>query len=118
MRDYRESTIKKAINNMVFTTGNEEFDPSIIDESVWENMCGNECLTEAFIRKYKDYVNWLVISYYQTLSEEFIREFKDKVNWWGISKHQTLSEDFIREFQDKVDWKNISSEQTLSEDII
>lgn len=49
------------------------------------------------------YKNWVDISCHQCLSEGFIREFKDKVYWRLISEYQYLSEDFIREFKDKVD---------------
>ena len=69
----------------------------------------SECqkLSENFIRKFQDRVNWMYISTYQKLSEDFIREFQDNVHWLTISKNQKLSECFIREFQDKVKvyWK-------------
>ena len=39
---------------------------------------------------------------YQKLSEEFIKKFKDEVDWLSISIYQKLSEDFIREFKDEV----------------
>lgn len=41
----------------------------------------------------------------QTLSEDFIEKFQDKVDWERISYHQILSEAFLRKFQDKVDWE-------------
>ena len=52
--------------------------------------------------------DWEFISQNQCLSEDFIREFKDKVDWTLICENQTLSEDFINEFEDKVDWSLIS----------
>jgi hypothetical protein len=52
------------------------------------------------------------------LSEDFIRKFPDKVDWDYISKHQQLSEDFIREFKDKVSWSYISIHQQLPEELI
>ena len=33
---------------------------------------------------------------YQKLSEEFIKKFQDKVDWNNISARQELSEEFIR----------------------
>ena len=71
-------------------------------------------LSEEFIRKFKNKVDWGCISAYQKLSEDFIRKFQDKVYWDYISKFQNLSEDFIREFKDKVDWNEISECQKLS----
>ena len=37
-------------------------------------------LSEFFIEKYKDRVNWNYIFYYQTLSESFIDKYKNKVS--------------------------------------
>ena len=48
------------------------------------------------------------------LSEPFIRKFQDKVNWSEISALQKLRESFVREFQDKVIWKYIVRYQNLS----
>ena len=42
----------------------------------------NSKLTEKFIRKYQDELDWVDISEYQTLSESFIREFKNEVYWY------------------------------------
>ena len=55
-------------------------------------------LSEEFIEKFQDKVNWILISDYQVLSEEFIEKFQDRVNWENISTYQTLSEEFIEKF--------------------
>ena len=78
----------------------------------------NQKLSELFIEKHCDKVNWYLISKYQTLSEEFIEKHKDKVYWYNISRYQTLSEDFIEKHCDEVDWYRISEYQKLSEDFI
>jgi len=36
------------------------------------------------IRHFNRYINWVNISNHQTLSEEFITKFKDKVDWLYI----------------------------------
>ena len=59
-------------------------------------------LSESFIRKFQDKLDWSELSQNQILSEPFIREFQDKVDWYYISRYQELSEPFIREFQDKL----------------
>ena len=41
-------------------------------EEKWTKLCKSETLTEKFIKTYKDYVNWAVISANQKFSEEFI----------------------------------------------
>ncbi len=46
----------------------------------------------------------IYISYNYKLSENFIRKFQDRLDWDLISEWQKLSEDFIREFQNDVNW--------------
>ena len=62
------------------------------------------------INKYdKDYDS--IYTHKYLLSENFIRKFKDEIDWSWVSICQTLSEDFIREFKDKVDWDYIYNHQ-------
>jgi len=75
-------------------------------------------LSEEFIEKFQDKVNWNLISACQKLSEKFIKKFQDNVDWVRISKYQKLSEEFIEKFQDKVNWALISKYQKLSESFI
>jgi hypothetical protein len=44
---------------------------------------------------------------YQKLSEAFIEKYKDRVDWDYISKHQKLSHDFIIKYKDKIYWNCI-----------
>ena len=96
----------------------EDFIRKFADKVDWYCISEYQHLSEDFIREFADKVNWCPISIYQHLSEEFIREFADRVNWICISEYQYLSEDFIREFKDRVDWFYISEHQRLSEDFI
>jgi hypothetical protein len=88
------------------------------DKVDWIDISVYQSLSEDFIREFQDKVNWNCIPAFQHLSEDFIREFQNKVDWIDISVCQSLSEDFIREFQDKVNWNYISECQHLSEDFI
>jgi len=54
-----------------------------------------EPLSEEFIERNKDLVDWRCIRAYQKLSEEFIERNKDLVDWWCISGCQKLSEEFL-----------------------
>ena len=81
----------------------------------WYYISSYQVLSEQFIEKYSDKVNWKQgISRYQRLSESFIEKYKDKVDWVYISIYQTLSEQFIERFSDMVDWDNIIYFQKLS----
>ena len=75
-------------------------------------------MSEEFIEKFSDKLNWPDISAYQELSEEFIERNKDKVDWNNISTYQKLSEDFIERNADRVNWQLISKYQFLTEDFI
>ena len=75
-------------------------------------------MSESFIRKYHDKVNWKYISKCQSLSEEFIAEFKDSVNWDCISEWQVLSESFILEFKDRLDFILICKCQNIPIDTL
>lgn len=69
-------------------------------------------LGEDFIEEFleiieeNDYMSVLCI--YQSLSEDFIKRHKDQVDWNAISRYQVLSEEFIEEFRSKLDWDYIS----------
>jgi len=62
-------------------------------------------LSEDYIRKNKDKINWCLISAYQKLSEKIIRDYQDKVDWFWISANQKLSKEFIKEFKYKIYFK-------------
>ena len=87
------------------------------DSKEWHEI-SRFSLPEAFIRKFRNNIDWIWISMYQKLSEEFIREFRDRVYWYWISFYQNLSEEFIHEFRDRVHWYWISRYQNLSENFI
>ncbi len=68
------------------------------------------------MREFKDNINWNCISRYQKLSEEFMKKFNDridwnKINWHRISRCQIISEEFMRKFNDKIDWNHVSKNE-------
>lgn len=87
-------------------------------EEEWITISSYQYLSEAFIKKHKDKVNWGYISANQTLSEAFIEKYKDRVSWNYISIFQKLSEDFMEKYEDRVSWYYISIFQKLSEEFI
>lgn len=91
---------------------------SIFLEHFWYCVSEYQTLSESFIRKYKDKVNWSAITRHQKMSTAFINEFKDKVDWNFISKQFNLSEAFIRRFHDKLDWPSIMQSQELPRSVM
>lgn len=64
-------------------------------------------------------IDWEYISvYYNSLSEAFIEKFAERLNWIGISRYQKLSEPFIERNAERLDWEDISGFQSLSEPFI
>jgi hypothetical protein len=96
----------------------EEFIERNSDLVNWRYISEYQKLSEEFIERNKDLVYWWHISAKQKLSEEFIEQNKDLVNWYWISEYQKLSEEFIERNKDLVDWMNISAFQKLSEEFI
>lgn len=64
-------------------------------------------LTQDFIAKYKDKVNWNDISKYQKLSESFIKKNKNRVNWYNIFRCQDLSESFMNKYINKLSYNDV-----------
>ena len=88
---------------------------------VWGDISRCENLSEAFIEKFKDELQWGTLFIYQRLSEKLLRKNLFRLreyNWEAIGSWQNLSEDFIREFKDKLNWGSISYNQELSEEFI
>ena len=71
-------------------------------------------LTEQFIEKHSDWLDWGFISYYQTLSEKFIEQHKDKIDWYLISERQKLSEKFILKYKNKLNWQKLTMNENLA----
>ena len=55
-------------------------------------------LSEDFIKKYEDKINFEILQISQILSEEFIKSRIDKINLNHIIMYQTLSEEFIEKY--------------------
>uniref|UniRef100_A0A8D9E3B1 Uncharacterized protein n=1 Tax=Cacopsylla melanoneura TaxID=428564 RepID=A0A8D9E3B1_9HEMI len=107
----------------------------------WSNISKHFLLTEGFMYRYGEYLDWKlifehqilsqeflrnntsklykykeVVSRYQLLSEAMMREFDYLLDWNILSVYQKMSEPFIEQFQDKVNWEYIFEHQQLSEE--
>ena len=62
----------------------------------WEGISGSD-LDEELIELFQSKVDWVAISWsYQELSENFLLKYRDKLDWNGVLRRQSLSEEFIR----------------------
>lgn len=62
-------------------------------------------LSENFMRKHADKLDWFKLSIHQKFSEQFAREFQDRVFWVAMAENQHFNKDFKREFAEELDWK-------------
>jgi len=87
----------------------------------WENISRQE-LTVDFIREFKEYLNWDIITNFFLSSEVFIREFQDKVVWDTISSKMKFRNDydydFFEEFSDRFNWIKISKWGNMDEHFV
>ena len=111
--DWAEISMSRDFENL-----SDFFIEKFADKLDWDRISFKQKLSEPFIEKFADRVNWGGVSASQKLSEPFIAKYADKVEWNFISEHQTLSESFIEKYADNLDWRWISIEQKLSESFI
>lgn len=71
-------------------------------------------LSERAIDEFKDRLSWFYVSE-KPMTEEFMRKHIDKLNFTKISKYQKLSNSFIEDFADLLEWNYISEYQNIDE---
>lgn len=94
----------------------EDFMYRYADYLDWELIFQHQIISDEFLRNNlsKLYRNRGVVSRYQHLSENMMRELDYLLDWSILSKYQTMSETFIEENREKVNWENIKEHQKLS----
>lgn len=82
----------------------------VTTDKYWEEISRFQNLSESFMDKYKDKLNWDMMMISQAMSEEFIISHIDYINWKSLSiyKRDYLSADFLLKYKDKVHWDIIS----------
>jgi len=103
-----ESFIKKSLDSKWF----EDSDIKELNMQTYAN------LSEKFIFKYKDFINWnRMILYISTQSDTFDDYIKiiENNNLWSLISANDLPVDFIRDYKDKLDWKLLSIVKIFSD---
>ena len=102
-----------------------QFSEEFIEEFTAKNKLSldkiphSQKLSESFIRKHKDIIDWHSIIYYQQhISEDFIREMIDYIDVKDLSHRKHMSDEFINEFKDQLDWDEVCQFSELSEKTI
>jgi uncharacterized protein (DUF433 family) len=76
-------------------------------------------LSDEFITKYKENINWnRMILYISTQSDSFDKHTKviEDKNLWSVISANDLSIDFIRQWKDKLDWSYLSMVKCFTDD--
>ena len=104
-----ESFIKKSLESKWF----EDIDIKELNMQTYSN------LSEKFIFKYKDFINWTrMILYISTQSDTFddyIKIIEDN-DLWSLISANDLPIDFIRDYKEKLDWNFLSIVKNFSDD--
>ena len=104
-----ENFIKKSLESKWF----EDIDIKELNMQTYSN------LSEKFIFKYKDFINWTrMILYISTQSDTFddyIKIIEDN-DLWSLISANDLPIDFIRDYKDKLDWNFLSIVKFFSDD--
>jgi hypothetical protein len=92
----------------------------LIIEDIYElSMTTYSNLSDEFITKYKENINWdRMILYISTQSDSFDKHTKviEDKDLWSIISANDLSIDFIRQWKDKLDWSYLSMVKCFTDD--
>ena len=88
-----------------------------ISNDFWDEISKNY-LSEDFIIKYDNKLNWKLLSRYQDFTVKFLKEFIERIDWEEISAYQKLNEDFIIDNKSNLNWQSISSIQKITPRIV
>ena len=107
--DFSEDFLNKAIELEYFEIG----DIKELTMTTYSN------LSDEFITKYKESINWdRMILYISTQSDTFDNHTKviEDRNLWSFISANDLSIDFIRQWKDKLDWSYLSIVKLFTDD--
>lgn len=118
-KHYDEKIIAKCIDFVPINTLissrklSEDFiEKYIIPKNIfWSCISKYQILSESFMDKYKDKLNWDIMLISQAMSENFILSHIEYINWGLLStyKKTQLSVDFLLKYKDKLNWDEISA---------
>lgn len=122
--DNKERFDKEAV--IISTNLSEDFIKKSLESKWFEdsdikelNMQTYSKLSEKFIFKYKDFINWnrmiLYISTQSDTFDDYIKIIEDN-NLWSLISANDLPIDFIRDYKEKLDWNFLSIVKNFSDD--
>jgi hypothetical protein len=85
---------------------------------LWTAIVKTQALTEQFIEKYCQELEWNNICVHQNLSDQFIKKHEANINWSIISKKRKMSVAFVINNDRHIKWDQIWHNQNFSYDEI
>ena len=97
------------------------FNCDTIKKSWWRHYAKHESLSMEDMEKYADYFDWTILCGNQYMTEDFIRKFDNRVNFATLLSHKSLSEKLIEDYCwsfNETEWKNVWEYQKMSIEFI
>ena len=99
----------------------DSFNCDTIKKSWWRHYAKHESLSMEDMEKYADYFDWTILCGNQYMTEDFIRKFDNRVNFATLLSHKSLSEKLIEDYCwsfEYTEWKNVWEYQKMSIEFI
>jgi hypothetical protein len=89
-----------------------------INEIDWNKVSAAKDITEEFILKYQDRIDFYdFLSYSENLTENIIRKFADKMSWRALSLNHNFSKNLIIDYVERIDFNILMRNEKISQDI-
>lgn len=90
----------------------------LVELSDWDEISANSDLSITFIERFKESLNWTILTQYRMFSEDELNKYKNYIDWIVASRYQKLTIELIENNIDDVDFNYISMYQTLTPEFI
>jgi hypothetical protein len=85
-KELEEEKLEEFLNN-IFSNLN------VKESEIWNIICTNQKLSEEFIEKHKDKIDWHSVSLFQNLSWEFIKKYSKYINLDNLSNNDCYNDE-------------------------
>ncbi|MFN8673692.1 MAG: hypothetical protein U0457_16630 [Candidatus Sericytochromatia bacterium] len=107
---YQKIISKNALNNNLDEL--DDYTKTLLFDSLKSSsFCDSVVLTEEFLEKFENNINWYAISQSDcvTWTLELLYKYKDKLSWCNLSKKENLpwSEEILDKFEAYLDWEQV-----------
>lgn len=89
-----------------------EFMDEFKDRMYWDDVTAlwinKDLISEEFLERYSDYVNFLFVSKYcACLSTDMLEKFKDKLDWDTLTLYRKWTLDEVKRFYGRINWSRV-----------